>query len=73
MHILKRLRNDAAQVLGDENVTRVVITVPHEFDQEECRVVREAAESIGCFKQVHLVVETQAAAIAYVDENDVQI
>ncbi len=34
-------------------------------------MVRKAAT--GCFKRVHLVVETQAAAIAYVEVNDVQI
>ncbi len=72
-HVLKRLRNDAAQALGNENITSVVITVPHQFDQEECQVVRGAAESTGCFEHVHLVVETQAAAIAYVEENNIQI
>ncbi len=73
IHILKELRNEAAQALGNENITTLVITVPHAFDQEECRVVRAAAESTGCFQQVHLVVETQAAAIAYVEENNIQI
>ncbi len=72
-HILKELRNDAVQVRGNENITSAVITVPHVFDQQECQVVSEAAESTGCFKQVHLVAETQAAAIAYVEENNVQI
>ncbi len=72
IHILKELRNRAAHALRTEDITTVVITVPYEFGPEECRVVVDAAKSAGSFQQIHLITETQAGAIAYVEENDIE-
>lgn len=61
--ILKKLKQDAEQALGEE-VTEAVITVPAYFADLERNRTRQAGEIAG-FKVLDIINEPTAAAIAY--------
>ena len=65
--ILKKLKKDAEEKLGDE-VTHAVITVPAYFTEKQKNATRIAAQLAG-FKVQKLLPEPTAAAIAYGVEN----
>ncbi|MGH3757670.1 Hsp70 family protein [Actinophytocola sp.] len=61
--ILRKIKQDAARVLGDE-VTHAVITVPAYFEAAQRAATRKAAEAAGLVVK-RLIDEPTAAAIAY--------
>lgn len=61
--ILKGLRGDVQQRLGEE-ITSAVITVPAAFEQKQCAATKTAGELAGLY-QCPLVQEPVAAALAY--------
>jgi len=65
--ILKKLKTDAEEKLGDE-VTHAVITVPAYFTEKQKNATRRAAEMAG-LKVQKLLAEPTAAAIAYGVDN----
>jgi len=65
--ILKKLKADAEERLGDE-VTHAVITVPAYFTEKQKNATRLAAQMAG-FKVQKLLAEPTAAAIAYGVDN----
>ncbi len=67
--ILKSLRGDVQQRLGEE-IASAVITVPAAFEQKQCASTKNAGEMAGLF-QCHLVQEPVAAALAYGYQADV--
>lgn len=64
VEILKKLKHDAEEMHFHASVDRAVITHPAVFDEFEREKVREAGLRAG-FKQVDLLDEPVAAAIAY--------
>jgi molecular chaperone DnaK len=58
--VLKKLK----ALIQDEDVSSVVITIPAKFKNQQCEATMEAAKLAG-FKQVQLLQEPVAAAIAY--------
>ena len=62
--ILRKLKRDAEEGQFHEEVTHVVITCPATFDSLEQGKIRDAALRAG-FKQVELMKEPVAAALAY--------
>lgn len=67
--ILKGLRGDVQQRLGEE-ITSAVITVPAAFQQKQCAATRTAGELAGLY-QCPLVQEPVAAALAYGYQSEV--
>lgn len=65
--ILKKLKRDAEEKLGDE-VTHAVITVPAYFTDKQKNATRKAAQLAG-LKVQKLLAEPTAAAIAYGVDN----
>jgi molecular chaperone DnaK len=65
--ILKKLKADAEEKLGDE-VTHAVITVPAYFTEKQKNATRVAAQNAG-LKVQKLLAEPTAAAIAYGVDN----
>lgn len=65
--ILKKLKQDAEEKLGDE-VTHAVITVPAYFTEKQKNATRKAAELAG-LKVKKILAEPTAAAIAYGVDN----
>jgi molecular chaperone DnaK len=65
--ILKKLKRDAEEKLGDE-VTHAVITVPAYFTEKQKKATRIAAQLAG-LKVQKLLAEPSAAAIAYGVDN----
>jgi molecular chaperone DnaK len=65
--ILKKLKRDAEEKLGDE-VTHAVITVPAYFTEKQKNATRIAAQLAG-LKVQKLLAEPTAAAIAYGVDN----
>jgi molecular chaperone DnaK len=65
--ILKKLKSDAEERLGDE-VTHAVITVPAYFTEKQKNATRIAAQQAG-LKVQKLLAEPTAAAIAYGADN----
>lgn len=65
--ILKKLKRDAEEKLGDE-VTHAVITVPAYFTERQKNATRRAAQLAG-LKVQKLLAEPTAAAIAYGVDN----
>jgi len=61
--ILKSLRGDAQQRLGEE-IQAAVITIPAAFEHNQCAATKKAAELAGLI-QCPLVQEPVAAALAY--------
>ncbi|PON48758.1 Heat shock protein 70 family [Parasponia andersonii] len=61
--ILRKL-NDSASIYLKDKVSKAVITVPWSWDDSQRRGVKDAAGLAG-FKEVHLMSEPSAAALAY--------
>ncbi|MHB1424407.1 MAG: Hsp70 family protein [Gemmataceae bacterium] len=62
--VLRKLKRDAEQLHFYQSVSRAVITHPAVFDEVEKDKLREAAKGAG-FKEVELLAEPVAAALAY--------
>jgi len=68
--ILKKLREDSAEPLGDE-VKKAVITVPAYFTADQKTATRKAGEAAG-FEDIELINEPSAAALAHGHENELE-
>jgi molecular chaperone DnaK (HSP70) len=66
--ILRKLKSDAEDYLGDE-VAEAVVTVPAYFTVDQTAATKKAAENAG-FDETHLLNEPTAAALAYGNGRD---
>ena len=62
--LIRKLKTDAENFIGQKQINSAVITVPTYFKDEERQATKEAANIAG-FDNVVLIYETTAVALAY--------